>query len=213
MRWPLPSVTSRPAVYEFLSGKIVAKDATRLVMEVGGMGFELSIPLSTFHSLGRAGEETKILTHFLVREDNHQLYGFKTEEERSLFRLLFSVTGIGPKMSLAILSGIGIAELRKAIIEGSVPTLTAISGIGRKTAERMIVELREKILLLEPKSESQISNRWPADEGLVEDSLQALVSLGYRRPEAKRAVQKVLTEKNKGPLSVEDLVRASLKYI
>jgi len=200
-------------VYEFLSGKIIRKDPTRLVLEVGGIGFELLIPLSTFHSLGRPGEEARLLTHFLVREDVQQLFGFKTEEERSLFRLLLSVTGIGPKMALAILSGIGIGELRKAIIEGSIPTLTAVSGIGRKTAERLVVELREKILLLEPARESAFLNASSVDQRLVEDSLQALISLGYRRPEAKQAVQKVLAEDNKNALSVEDLIRASLKYI
>ena len=200
-------------MYEFLSGKIIRKDPTRLVLEVGGIGFELLIPLSTFHSLGRPGEEARLLTHFLVREDVQQLFGFKTEEERSLFRLLLSVTGIGPKMALAILSGIGIGELRKAIIEGSIPTLTAVSGIGRKTAERLVVELREKILLLEPARESAFLNASSVDQRLVEDSLQALISLGYRRPEAKQAVQKVLAEDNKNALSVEDLIRASLKYI
>lgn len=200
-------------MYEFLSGKIVRKDPTRLVLDVGGIGFELSIPLSTYHSLGSPGEEVKILTHFLVREDGHQLFGFKTEDERSLFRLLLSVTGIGPKVSLSILSGIGTSELRKAIIEGSLPALTAVSGVGRKTAERLIVELREKILLLEPRPVSDTSYGGPEDGRLVEDSLQALISLGYKRPEAKQAVQKVLAEKTKGPWSVEDLIRASLKYI
>ena len=200
-------------MYESLSGKIAKKDPTRLVLEAGGIGFDLAIPLSTFHSLGSPGESARVLTHFLVREDSHQLFGFATEEERTLFRLLLSVTGIGPKVSLAILSGIGITELRRAIVEGSVPTLTAISGIGRKTAERLIIELREKILLLEPKAGPSVSSRVPKEERLVEDSLSALVSLGYRVPEAKRALQKVLAEKPREVLSVEDLIRTSLKYI
>ena len=200
-------------MYEFLSGKVIRKEPTRLVLEVGGIGFELAIPLSTFHSLGGPGEAIRLWTHFVVREDAHSLYGFKTEEERNLFRLLLSVTGIGPKMSLAILSGMGTAELRKAIVEGSIPTLTAISGVGRKTAERLIVELREKILLLEPKTEGAVSALPRAEDRLFEDSLQALVSLGYRPPEAKRALQKVLAEKTGGSFSVEDLIRASLKYI
>lgn len=200
-------------MYEFLSGKIVKKEPTRLVLEVGGIGFELLIPLSTFHALGKPGEEVKILTHFQVREDNQQLYGFKTEEERSIFKLLLSVTGIGPKMGLAVLSGIGIAELRKAIVTGSLETLTSISGIGRKTAERLVVELREKILLLEPKAEPAALAKGPAEERLVEDSLQALVSLGYRMADAKKALQKVLTEKSSRGFSAEDLIRASLKYI
>ena len=200
-------------MYEFLSGKIVRKEPTRLVLEVGGIGFDLAIPLSTFHSLAEPGEFARVSTHFLVREDHHQLFGFATEEERSLFRLLLSVTGIGPKLSLAVLSGIGIAELRKALVEGSIPTLTTISGIGRKTAERLIVELREKILLLEPRSQPVLSAGAQPGERLVDDSLQALVSLGYRVPEAKRALQKVLAEKPDEVFSVEELIRASLKHI
>lgn len=200
-------------MYEFLSGKIVRKDPTHLVLEVGDIGFELTIPLSTFHSLGKVGEEVRVLTHLLVREDAHQLCGFSTEEERNLFRLLISVNGIGPKMALTVLSGIGAAEFRKAIVEGSLTVLTAISGIGRKTAERLIVELREKVLLLEPRLEAAVLARTPVEERLVEDSLQALISLGYRRGDAKRAVQKVLTEKGRDSYSVEDLIRASLKYI
>jgi len=200
-------------MYDFLAGKIVRKDPTRLVLEVNGVGYDLAIPLSTFHALGAAGESVRIWTHLVVREDSHQLFGFKAEEERMVFRLLLSVTGIGPKMSLAILSGIGTNELRKAIIDGSIPTLTAVSGIGRKTAERLIVELREKILLLEPRASAPASGRKDHNEQLVEDSLEALVSLGYRRPEAKQAVQKVLAEKETISLSLEDLIRASLKYI
>lgn len=201
-------------MYDFLSGKIVRKEPTRLVLEVNGVGYDLAIPLSTFHSLGAAGESVRLWTHFAVREDHHQLFGFKTDEERSVFRLLLSVAGIGPKMSLAVLSGIGLAELRKAIIDGSVQTLTAISGIGRKTAERLIVELREKILLLDPREAGPGRDRVSTDDPLIEDSLEALVSLGYRRPEARRALQKVLSEKGTGTtLSIENLIRASLKYI
>ena len=200
-------------MYESLTGKIIRKGPTRLVLEVGGIGFELIISLSTFHALGAAGETARLLTHFLVREDAHQLYGFKTEEERELFRLLLSVTGIGPKLALAILSGMEISELRKAIVEGSIPTLTSISGIGRKTAERLIVELREKVLLLERESEKMTPSPGVPGGRLIEDSLDALISLGYRRPEANRAIQKVLTEKKALTFSVEELIRTSLKYI
>lgn len=199
-------------MFEYLSGKIVRKDPTRLVLEVGGVGYELSIPISTYHHLPKAGETAQVLTHFLVREDQHQLFGFATKEERDFFRLLFSVTGIGAKTALTVLSGIGIQELRQAIVEGNLVTLTSISGIGRKTAERMIVELREKILLLEPSGASAAGQRLAGDP-LIEDSLQALVSLGYRLPDAKRALQKVLSEKQGGKHSVEDLIRASLKHI
>lgn len=200
-------------MYEFLSGKIVRKEPTRLVLEVGGVGYELAIPLSTFHALGKSGDEIQMLTHFLVREDHHQLFGFSTKEERDLFRLLLSVTGIGPKMALTVLSGIGISELRKAIVDGALHVLTAISGIGRKTAERLVVELREKVLLLEPSKEPSVAVPLPGGSPLIEDSVEALISLGYRRPDAKRAIQKVLEENRAASGSVEDLIRASLKYI
>ncbi len=200
-------------MYEFLSGKIVKKEPMRLVVDVNGIGYELLIPLSTFHFLGKPGDSLRVLTHFLVREDHQQLFGFLSEEERTLFRLLLSVTGIGPKLSLSILSGMGISEFRKAVVDGSILSLTSISGVGRKTAERLIIELREKVLLLERKSEPGGAAPTLKDERLLEDSTQALVSLGYRVPEAKRALQKVLAEKNAGALSVEDLIRASLKYI
>ena len=213
MRWPSRFAICKRKMYEFLSGKIVRKSPTHLVLEVNGIGFELMVPLSTFHSLGKAGEEARILTHFVVREDHQQLFGFQTEEERGLFRLLLSVNGIGPKMALAVLSGIGPAEFRRAVVEGALATLTGISGIGRKTAERLIVELREKVLLLEPKGESAAPAHAAVDGRLIEDSLQALVSLGYRPNDAKRALQKVLAEKATGTYSVEDLIRASLKYI
>lgn len=213
MRWPSPFATFYLKMYEFLSGKIVRKDPTRLVLEVGGIGFELAIPFSTFHALGKVGDPAKALTHFLVREDSQQLFGFATDQERNLFRLLLSVTGIGPKLALAILSGIGTAELRKAIVEGSLAVLTSISGIGRKTAERLIVELREKMLFLEPRPAPGPADALPMDERLVDDSLQALVSLGYRPSDAKRAVQKVLTGNSRETYSVEDLIRDSLKYI
>lgn len=203
-RWP--SAIFNRKMYEFLSGKVIQKEPGRLVLEVGGIGYDLIIPLSTFNALPEPGSPVKVWTHFQVREDAHQLFGFSSEEERTLFRLLLSVNGIGPKMGASILSGIGLAELQQAIVEGSIATLTSVSGIGRKTAERLVVELREKILLLPPKSKAPASVR-------VEDSLQALLSLGYRRPEAKRALQRVVEEKKGNGFSVEELVRASLKYI
>ena len=156
------------------------------------------------------GDDVEAYDH--LREDVQQLYGFVTEEELELFRMLISVSNVGPKMAMTVLSGIGIRELKQAIVDGAVPTLSAISGIGKKTAERVIIELREKIILDEPKS---ASHRKPGvDETLLEDSVQALVSLGYKKHDAKAAIQKVLAMHSHGEkLKVEELIRQSLKYV
>ena len=188
------------------------KSPASLTIDVHGVGYQLLIPLSTHHRLPQAGAHVKLFTHFVVREDVQQLYGFHSEEELELFRMLISVSNVGPKMAMTILSGIGIRELRQAIVDGAVPALSAISGIGRKTAERLIVELREKIILDEPHTGAPRKSE--AHEALVTDSLQALVSLGYKKHDAKTAIQKVLSMHEHGEkLKVEELIRQSLKYI
>ncbi len=199
-------------MYQYLTGKLAEKNPTWAVVDVNGIGYQLQIPLSTFHALPEPGQTVRLLTHFVVREDVQALYGFLTEEERHLFRLMISVSGIGPKMAITILSGITLGDLKQAIIKGSLPVLTAIPGIGRKTAERLIVELREKIVLQERPSASANRNL-DASDRLIEDSLQALVSLGYQKRTAKEAIQKVLRHAGTEELSVEEMIRASLKYV
>lgn len=188
------------------------KTPTSATIDVNGIGYQFVIPLSTFHQLPGVNHSVKLLTHFVVREDVQQFYGFFSEDERELFRQLISVSNVGPKMAAIILSGIGIQELRQAIVDGAVPTLSAISGVGKKTAERLIVELREKIIL----DERHVSRDKNPDvnQTLVNDSLQALVSLGYKKQNAKDAIQKVLSMHAKGgKMKVEELVRESLKYV
>lgn len=200
-------------MYRYISGTLVEKSPTTVTVDTHGVGYQLLIPLSTHHKLPQTGAHVKLLTHFVVREDVQQLYGFLTEEELELFRMLISVSNVGPKMAMTVLSGIGIRELRQAIVDGAVPTLSAISGIGKKTAERIIVELREKIILDEPYP-SGARRITSAEEGLIEDSLQALVSLGYKKQDAKVAIQKVLAMHENGEkLKVEELIRQSLKYV
>ena len=198
-------------MYQYLTGKLMEKSPTGVVLDVSGVGYQLQIPISTFSALPEIGQNVRILTHFVVREDAHVLYGFLTEEERHFFRLLLSVTGIGPKMATTILSGCSLPELKKAIVDGSLHVLTGISGIGRKTAERMIVELREEVVLEERRA-PQTSMGSKVLDTLVEDSLRALVELGYRRQNAKEAIQKVLATSGSG-LSVPDLIRESLKHV
>ena len=164
-------------MYNYLNGTLAEKTPTSVTIDVNGIGFQLMVPLSTSHRLPEVGEQAKLLTHHVVREDIELLFGFATEEERSLFRLLIAVSGIGPKLGVTVLSGLGISELKRAIVEGSIPTLTAISGIGRKTAERLVVELREKIVLGVCEKEEKGPQTLSQEDALVNDSLQALMSL------------------------------------
>ncbi|OGW79166.1 MAG: Holliday junction DNA helicase RuvA [Omnitrophica bacterium RIFCSPLOWO2_12_FULL_44_17] len=199
-------------MYSFLSGTLVEKHPTTAILDVNGIGFEVMIPLSTSQKLPSAGNQVKLRTHFVVREDAHLLFGFFTEEERSLFRLLIGVTGIGPKLGITLLSGLELNELKRAIVHGSIPALTAIPGIGRKIAERLIVELREKIILEKEHDSNETSPR-VQNEILVQDSVQALMSLGYNKQSAKTAIQKVMEQNQKAEWDTETLIRAALKYI
>ena len=199
-------------MYSFLAGILAEKSPTLVTIDVNGIGFQLVVPLSTSRELPAVGEKAKLLTQHVVREDAQLLFGFATEEERSLFKLLLSVSGVGPKLAITVLSGLGIGELKRAIVEGSVPALTAISGIGRKTAERWIVELREKIVV-EGRSEGKSGVALSKSEVLVQDSIRALVSLGYSKQSAKTAIQKVLEGRSSERISTESLIRESLKQI
>lgn len=184
-----------------------------IVVDVNGVGYELSIPVSTFGPLPDAGQNIRILTHYVVREDFQGLYGFYSEEERHLFRMLLSISGIGPKSALTVLSGISIQEFKRAVVDGDVVTLTSIPGIGRKTAERLVVELREKILVGDRKQAGSAVDALHGQSDLVEDSLRALVELGYKKQAAQAAIQKAVKQLDKAKLSVPELVRTSLKFV
>lgn len=198
-------------MYQYIQGVLAEKTATALMLEVGGIGYQLQIPVSTFSALPAVGSSVRLWTHFVVREDAHSLYGFLTEEERQLFRSLVSVSGIGPKTALAALSGIPIQDLKRAIIDGNLVVLTGVSGIGRKTAERMVVELREKIVVEDTMSGAAAGSK--SDSPVAEDSLRALIELGYKKQSAQEAVQKALRQFDGGKVSLPDLIRASLRYV
>ncbi len=200
-------------MYNFLAGVLAEKSPTLVTIDINGIGFQLIVPLSTSQKLPAVGEKVKLLAHHVVREDAEFLFGFWTEEERSLFKLLLSVSGVGPKLAITVLSGLGIGELKRAIVNGSVPALTAISGIGRKTAERLIVELREKIVVESHAGDGKQNALLAKHEALVQDSIRALVSLGYAKQSAKAAIQKVLEGCANNRLSAEFLIRESLKQI
>jgi holliday junction DNA helicase RuvA len=200
-------------MYQYLAGKLVEKTATMIVVDVNGVGYELPIPVSTFGALPEIGQNIRILTHYVVREDFQALYGFYTEEERQLFRMLLSISGIGPKSALTVLSGITIQEFKRAIVDGDVVTLTSIPGIGRKTAERLVIELREKILVGDRKQTGSAVDALHGQSDLMEDSLRALVELGYKKQAAQAAIQKAVKQLDKAKLTVPELVRTSLKFV
>lgn len=195
----------------FLEGRLVEALPTQVVVEVHGVGYEVFIPLSSFDQLPPVGQPVRLLTHLAVRDDAHVLYGFATAAERDLFRLLVHhVSGIGPKLALNILSGMSPAAFRGAVAAGDVKALSRISGVGRKTAERLVVELRDKVgaagaweAAREPRALS------PADQRL-NDAVLALVALDFKPPEAHEAVR--AAQALLGPdATVEELVRAALK--
>jgi holliday junction DNA helicase RuvA len=195
----------------FLRGKLVDTLPTQITIDVGGVGYEVLIPLSSFDRLPPRGGDITILTHLSIREDAHVLYGFMTGAERDMFRLLIhTVSGIGPKIALNILSGINIAALRSAVVMGDVKSLSQISGVGKKTAERIVVELRDKLgkeVALEPAGgRSALS---PEDEKFS-DAISALMALGFKQPDAHDAVRGAQALLGK-EASVEQLVRAALK--
>jgi holliday junction DNA helicase RuvA len=195
----------------FLNGKLIEALPTLAIVEVNGVGYEVLIPLSSFDKLPVAGQPVKLLTHLVVREDAHVLYGFVTAPEREMFRLLVNtVSGIGPKIALNILSGINVTAFRGAIASGDVKMLSQISGVGKKTAERIIIELKDKVGRIAAMESSSAQRALSSDEQKINDATLALMALGYKPAEAHesiRAAQAVL-----GPdAGVEELVRASLK--
>ncbi len=200
----------------FLSGKLLEKEANLVIVDVGGVGYEVIIPLSTFYDLGEAGEEVSLRIYTHVREDVFQLFGFKTVRERELFLLLISVSGIGPKSAVTALSGMSADEIISAIRQNNLARLNSIPGVGRKTAERLVIELRDKIAKLsalsseEMKAEGSASEQ--ASEGdIYEDALSALVNLGYQRNAAEKALKQAMQEGTE--LSVQKLLRRSLQLL
>jgi len=195
----------------FLQGKLVEALPTQVVVDVNGVGYEVLIPLSSFDKLPPPGGDVKLLTQLIVREDAHILYGFATVVERDLFRLLInSVSGIGPKTALNVLSGISVTAFRGAVASSDVKTLSQISGVGKKTAERIIVELRDKIGVVGAWEAASAKHALSPDDQKINDAVLALMALGFKQIEALdavRAAQKMLG----AAATVEQLVRACLK--
>ena len=185
-------------------GRIVAKSPPQLTVEVGGIGYEIEAPMSTFFHLPAIGAEVQLLTHLVVREDAHVLYGFGSEAERRLFRSLIKVSGVGPKIALGLLSGISVSEFQQCVQSQDVAALTRIPGVGRKTAERLIVEMRDRLAAPELTTGAPGSGDTGSPEA---EAYAALVALGYRPGEATRLLKGAGT----GTHSTEELIRRALQ--
>jgi Holliday junction DNA helicase RuvA len=195
----------------FLDGKLVESLPTHVVLEVNGVGYEALIPLSSYDNLPQPGQPVRLLTQLIVREDAHTLYGFMTFEERDLFRLLIhTVSGIGPKIALNILSGISVAAFRGAVASADIKALSQISGVGKKTAERIVVELKDKIGMAGAWEASSARRALSTDEQKLNDAVLALIALGFKQVEAHDSVRQA--QAALGPqATVEALVRVCLK--
>jgi holliday junction DNA helicase RuvA len=186
-----------------LRGRIQSKAPPQLMIDVAGVGYELEAPMSTFFHLPAIGQEVSLLTHLVVREDAHMLYGFGTPDERRLFRALLKVSGVGPKIALALLSGISVEAFAQCILNHDVASLIRVPGIGRKTAERLFVEMRDRIGTLEgTPGMPALVNGSPESE-----ALSALLGLGYKPAEAARLLKAV----EPGTHSTEELIRRALQ--
>lgn len=185
-------------------GRIASKMPPQLMVDVGGLGYELEAPMSTFFHLPQVGEEVLLLTHLVVREDAHVLYAFATEGERRLFRSLIKVSGVGPKIALALLSGISVEAFARCVVNEDIAALTRVPGIGRKTAERLVVEMRDRLSTPETASGSEPV---PASASPETEAYGALLALGYRPAEATR----LLKAAGPGTHSTEELIRRALQ--
>lgn len=188
-----------------IRGRIASKTPPQLLVEVGGVGYEIEAPMSTFFLLPSVGEEVLLLTHLVVREDAHILYGFGTHDERRLFRSLIKVSGVGPKIALALLSGINVEAFALCVQNQDIAALTKVPGIGRKTAERLVVEMKDR---LGPPSETVVNAvAGPAGANPEAEAFGALVALGYKPAEATR----LLKAAGPGTHSTEELIRRALQ--
>jgi Holliday junction DNA helicase RuvA len=191
-----------------LRGTLADKRPNKVLVDVGGVGYLVHIPVSTFYALGDLHSNVTLLIHTQVREDAISLYGFLSSREKHLFELLISASGVGPVLALKILSGMSVDDLVPAVRAGDLARLTRIPGVGRKTAERMVVELRDKLAAVET-SESAIQPA--ATSGTASDVVSALLNLGYDQHAAEKAVERAGTEG--GPRSFEALLRATLQQL
>ena len=193
----------------YLKGELINKSPVSVTVDVHGVGYEVFVPLSTYYELPDTGKAVAFRIHTQHKEDTLKLFGFLTEEEKKIFETLIAINKVGPKMALTILSGMSVAALRNAVSNNDVDRLSSIPGVGRKTSERLILELRDKLKNLEaPKDHADPS---PAN-GALDDALSALINLGYKKPQAENALRKVaaVSDPDSG---LEHLIKESLKTL
>src|SRR5437667_8862494 len=174
----------------FLDGRLVSALPTQAIVDVGGVGYEIFVPLSSYDKLPSVGQPIRILTHLHVREDAHVLYGFMTAPERDLFRLLVNnVTGIGPKLALAVLSGMSVTNFKSAVVNSDVAALSKISGLGKKTAERIVLELKDKVGVAAAWEAASATHAPTPEQEPANEAVLALIALGYKQIDAHKAVR------------------------
>lgn len=196
-----------------LSGKLLEKNATHVIVDVAGVGYEVNIPLSTFYELGEEGEDVTLRIYTHVREDAIQLFGFSSSRERDLYLKVISVQGIGPKLGITVLSGIGVDELARAVKGNDLARLTSIPGIGRKTAERLVIDLRDKVgeLALAKSGSEPSSSSIAIGNEHFDDALSALINLGYQRAVAEKALSAARSDVAEP--TVQKLLRRALQLL
>jgi len=194
----------------FLDGKLVSALPTQATVDVNGVGYEVFIPLSSYDKLPTVGQPIRILTHLAVREDAHILYGFMTVPERDLFRLLVnSVSGIGPKLALAVLSGMSVSNFKTAVVNSDIAAISKISGLGKKTAERIVLELKDKLGVAAAWQAATAAYAPTPEQEQANEAVLALIALGYKLVDAHKAVRDLQTQGQ--AKSAEELVKLALK--
>lgn len=193
-----------------LTGRLAFKAPTHVTLDVQGVGYEVFIPLSTYYALPDLNEVTALTVHTHLREDAIQLYGFLTAMEKEAFILLTSISGIGPKLGLSVLSALSVPDLVSAVLAGDVVKLETVPGVGKKSAGRIALELKDKVERLHPASAKAPDAPLTPGDQLQEDALSALVNLGYRPAEVKEALKRLLRD-GSGPPSLKEMIREALK--
>jgi len=194
----------------FLDGKLVSALPTQATVDVNGVGYEVFIPLSSYDKLPTVGQAIRILTHLAVREDAHILYGFMTVPERDLFRLLVNnVSGIGPKLALAVLSGMSVSNFKTAVVNSDIAAISKISGLGKKTAERIVLELKDKLGVAAAWQAATAAYAPTPEQEQANEAVLALIALGYKQVDAHKAVRDLQTQGQ--AKSAEELVKLALK--
>ena len=189
-----------------LIGLIKEKTPSSILLEVNGIGYEIAVPLSTSFQMPNVGESAYLLTHLVVREDQHSLYGFATDEERKLFRALIKISGVGAKLAITILSGTNVNGFIQSVVNEDIDALVHLPGIGKKTAERLIVEMKDKVSEISGDENSLSESN---ENSAVAEAINALVNLGYKTKDAKTILDKIESE----GLTVEELIRQALKSL